>query len=96
LPKSTERSGVIKIPHKIIQIKSPIELPFPVCLFYFTMADDRGYYRWLLEPDTSERDYAYLKQRTNKEFKKLTDNEINKMVSQVNSWYEVRANKGAV
>jgi hypothetical protein len=96
LPKSTERSGIIKIPHKISQIKSPIELPVPVCLFYFTTADDRGYYRWLLEPDTSERDYAYLKQRTNKEFKKLTDNEMSKIVSQVNSWYEGRANKGAV
>src|SRR5262245_29956917 len=24
--------------------------PYPVCLFYFTMADDQGYYTWIAEP----------------------------------------------
>ncbi|HAJ58467.1 MAG TPA: hypothetical protein DCP31_03695, partial [Cyanobacteria bacterium UBA8543] len=24
-----------------------LDLPFPVCVFLFTMEDDRGYYRWI-------------------------------------------------
>ena len=30
------------------------EFPYPVCLLYFTMEDNRGYYTWVAEPILTE------------------------------------------
>jgi len=37
------------------------DLPFPVCLFFFTLDNDKGYYRWILEPIIHEGNNMSLK-----------------------------------
>jgi hypothetical protein len=93
LPNSVKRGHTIAIPDENIQI---IEFPFPVCLFYFTMEDDKGYYKWLLEPVLTEANSTKLQWNSGHEFKKLSDSEIHKIVSQVNRWYDARSSETGV
>ena len=46
------------------------DLPFPVCLFFFTLDNDKGYYRWILEPIIKEGNNVALKFNENQELKK--------------------------
>lgn len=66
------------------------DLPFPVCLFFFTLDNDQGYYRWILEPIIKPDNNLGLKFHDNNELKKLDDQAIDNIVSLVNNWYEYR------
>ena len=42
--------------HIHLSLSNPLiykDIPFPLCLFYFSMANDKGYYKWLVAPDVS-------------------------------------------
>jgi len=54
------------------------------------MANDAGYYRWLLEPIV-ESDNGTLSFNTKDIFKQLTKEELDIIVEQVNQWYEKRS-----
>jgi type I restriction-modification system DNA methylase subunit len=64
------------------------ELPFPVCLFFFTLDKDQGYYKWILEPVIEEQGNSKLHFNQSHEFKKLTDEGIDNIISTVNRWYD--------
>jgi hypothetical protein len=66
------------------------DLPFPVCLFFFTLDNDQGYYRWILEPILKPEKHLGLQFHENNELKKLDDQAIDHIVSLVNNWYEYR------
>ncbi len=68
------------------------DLPFPVCLFFFILEEDRGYYKWILEPKINEQKQVSLHFNENDELKKLDDKEIANIISIVNSWYDQRNN----
>ncbi|MFN6514055.1 MAG: DUF4365 domain-containing protein [Nostoc sp. CreGUA01] len=68
------------------------DLPFPVCLFFFILEEDRGYYKWILEPQINEQKQVSLHFNENDELKKLDDKEIANIISIVNSWYDQRNN----
>ncbi|WP_413172655.1 DUF4365 domain-containing protein [Anabaena azotica] len=68
------------------------DLPFPVCLFFFTLDNDQGYYRWILEPIINEGNNVSLKINENEELKKLNDQEIDNIIVMVNSWYDHKSN----
>ncbi|MEA5567092.1 MULTISPECIES: DUF4365 domain-containing protein [unclassified Anabaena] len=66
------------------------DLPFPVCLFFFTLDNDQGYYQWILEPIIKSENNAGLQLRDNNELKKLDNQAIDNIISLVNSWYDQR------
>ncbi|MEY3402926.1 MAG: hypothetical protein AN487_18975 [Anabaena sp. CRKS33] len=68
------------------------DLPFPVCLFFFTLDNDKGYYRWILEPIIKEGNNVALKFNENQELKNLNDQEIDNIIAMVNNWYDHKSN----
>jgi hypothetical protein len=90
-------SGLIQH-NDIIKLKTNIntyffrDFPFPVCLFFFTLDNDKAYYKWILEPNINESNNVCLIFNENKELKKLDDKEIANIISRVNSWYDQRNN----
>ncbi|MEH2461737.1 DUF4365 domain-containing protein [Nostoc sp.] len=67
------------------------DLPFPVCLFFFTLDNDQAYYKWILEPNNDQKNVG-LNFNENDELKKLHNKEIANIISIVNSWYDYKNN----
>jgi len=68
------------------------DLPFPVCLFFFILENDQGYYKWIVEPKINGQKQFSLHFNENDELTKLDDQEIANIISIVNSWYDQRNN----
>jgi len=66
------------------------ELPFPLALFVFNMADDKGYFRWLLAPIRTQERPAGLPLNQANTFTKILPSTIDNAIAQVNQWYEMR------
>ena len=64
------------------------DFPFPLCLFYFTMDDDEGYVRWLLEPADESGSVPTLRRVTDDEFVELTDDVLSGVIDSVHTWYD--------
>ncbi|MGK7927947.1 MAG: hypothetical protein AB4290_22365 [Spirulina sp.] len=63
------------------------DLPFPACVFFFTMDDDRGYYKWLKYPlsthqkrDRIESDRWYP----------LDENALAQIIDAIAAWYDAK------
>ena len=69
------------------------DIPFPLCLFVFAMENDVGYYRWLKEPKFDSKGKPELVLNSVREFKELTEVELNTIVSQVKLWYEHKSHQ---
>ena len=65
-----------------------VEIPFPLCLFAFTMENDEGFYQWVVEPIVTD-DGAKLRQNIGKELSQLDNAALDRIVAQVNHWYDV-------
>lgn len=63
------------------------EFPYPVCLLYFTMADDRGYYTWVAEPAVVDG-VAQLVLHSEPHGRKFDRTALDEIVGQVGHWYE--------
>jgi hypothetical protein len=70
------------------QAQSMQELPFPVCLFFFTMQYEEAFYVWLTEPLIADDGAPKLHTYTNIAFQKLDTPAIDRIVQQVNQWYD--------
>jgi hypothetical protein len=66
------------------------DLPFPLCLFVFSMENDEGYYRWILEPMIEADARPRLVLNEQNFFRKLTKIALDNIVQSVNTWYEAR------
>lgn len=91
LPASAKQGSRFRIHYRSGFAQALYELPFPVCVFHFTMEDDKGYYKWILEPEDEPGAYPILKHITDTLFTRLTDGEISKIVNKVNHWYDRRS-----
>jgi hypothetical protein len=67
--------------------RSDTDAPFPVCVFLYTMSDDRGYYRWVNEPVLRPRGKPTLRKPSVSEWNPLNDDELAHIVKAVDSWY---------
>ncbi|MFN8492156.1 MAG: DUF4365 domain-containing protein [Caldilineaceae bacterium] len=67
------------------------DLPFPLCQFVFSMENDEGYYRWLLEPVVESSIYSKLLLNEQNSFRRLTKAELDNIVQLVNDWYATRS-----
>lgn len=68
-------------------------IPFPLCVFFFSMQHDDGYYTWLKEPMVGEDGFPQLRLNKNGEIMKLDLASLNEIVKQVNLWYDARAKR---
>lgn len=64
------------------------EFPYPVCLLYFTMQDNRGYYTWVAEPTLTDDGKPRLQSHAAASCKLLDRPALDQIVSQVNAWYD--------
>jgi hypothetical protein len=63
------------------------EFSYPICLLYFTMQDDQGYYTWVAEPAVVEDDPRLLV-HTEAHCRKLDRQALDEIVRQVDRWYD--------
>jgi hypothetical protein len=65
------------------------KLPFPLCLFLFTMADDTGYFTWLIEPAIRNGSAKLRTVGAGRPARVIDNAALNEIVECVNSWYDV-------
>jgi hypothetical protein len=63
-------------------------VPLPICLFYFTMEDDQGYFTWVNEPFIQVDGLARLQVHREPHCTKLDRKVLDRMVQQVYDWYD--------
>jgi hypothetical protein len=61
--------------------------PFPVCLFYFTVKNDQGYFAWAYEPVVTERGHG-LRSHAEARCRTLDDESLEEIISTVKRWYD--------
>jgi hypothetical protein len=62
----------------------------PVCVFYYTMKGDVGFYTWAHEP-VVEKGHAKLPTRSEPNCRPLDDAALAEIVSRVSAWYDALA-----
>jgi hypothetical protein len=62
--------------------------PYPVCLFFFTMEHDRGYYTWVAEPMLTGDGSPALAQNREADGADLDTTALATIVARVNQWYD--------
>jgi Domain of unknown function (DUF4365) len=61
---------------------------FPVCLFFFTMEDEEGYYAWLMEPLIDPQKGVSLHVNEEADCKKLSNKALDEIVTRVQRWFD--------
>ncbi len=62
---------------------------FPVCVFYFTVKDDQGYYAWAYEPVVTAEGQPRLTAHAEAHCHKLSNESLQDIVSAVKRWYDI-------
>lgn len=65
------------------------DVPFPVCMFFFSLDTDLGYYRWIVEPSV-DSGAATLDLPGQMLLGALTPASLETIVNRVNAWYDAR------
>ncbi len=69
------------------------DIPFTVCVFLFTMEDDKGYYRWIKYPvGESNQVLRSIKQER---WHPLDEFEIGMIIDDVTAWYDAKSHSAA-
>lgn len=66
------------------------DIPFPICLFFFSMSDDKAYYRWIKEPVIDAENWPYLEMSQSQTLTALTNQELARIIAEVDIWYDKR------
>ena len=61
---------------------------FPVCVFYFTVKDDQGYYAWAYEPVVTAQGQPGLRAHQRAHCRKLNNESLEEIVAAVQRWYD--------
>jgi hypothetical protein len=70
---------------------APPRPSFPVCVFVFSVEDDRGFYTWAVEPVYSADGSPRLSTPSAPSPEPLDDGALDEIVRRVNDWYETEA-----
>ncbi|HYT87944.1 MAG TPA: hypothetical protein VEL76_04435 [Gemmataceae bacterium] len=62
---------------------------FPVCVFYFTVKDDQGYYAWAYEPLVTAEGQLRLTAHAEAHCNKLRNESLEDIISAVMRWYDI-------
>jgi len=68
------------------------DLPFPVCVLFFTMEDDKGYYKWLKYPTGANESLRSLEQN---QWRSLDECQVGQIIEEVNAWYNGKSHSAA-
>jgi hypothetical protein len=60
----------------------------PVCVFYFTARDDKGYFAWVSEPQIDRHGVSKLKFRSEASCRELTAATLDEVVHEIDRWYD--------
>ncbi|MDQ2688046.1 MAG: DUF4365 domain-containing protein [Armatimonadota bacterium] len=82
--KRTEQT--IEVSPSVLNALTFRDTPYPICLFYFTMQDDAGYWNWMKAPNNR----GGLSSAPAPTLGKLTDQELNSIWAAVERWYQQR------
>lgn len=63
------------------------QFPYPVCLFHFTMDDDKGYYTWVAEPAVAHGGPRLLMHQA-PHCRTLDRAALDEIVEKVDRWYD--------
>ncbi len=69
------------------QFRGMRKFTYPVCLFFFTLRDEKGYFSWLAKP-VLRGDGPKLLHHDKADCVPLTDDLLAQVVDQVVSWYD--------
>jgi hypothetical protein len=61
---------------------------FPVCVFYFTVKDDQGYYTWAYEPTVTAEGEPKLAAHSTAQCRRLGNESLEEILSAVKRWYD--------
>lgn len=73
-----------------IRDTNPPDRLLPVCLFVFTMGDDRGYFTWLNEPHPGSPRGLRRRKASAACWRELDGTAMADIVAAVNAWYEAQ------
>ncbi|MFL5541035.1 MAG: DUF4365 domain-containing protein [Longimicrobiaceae bacterium] len=73
-----------------LSMREVADVPLPLCLFVFTMGDDRGYYAWLKEPNVADARVPVLRPVDEARWNELDAAELGRIVDSVNAWYDAQ------
>jgi ribosomal protein S27AE len=84
-PVTDDRANKILLPKMQNMLKRG-RFPFPVCLLYFTMANNEGRFTWITEP-ILQSGKPVLRYREHADTKKFDKGELDQIVGQINNWF---------
>jgi hypothetical protein len=87
-PRATEEQLAKVLKPALRQLPRLRETALPVCLLYFTMQDDQGYFAWLIEPVVTEEGKPKLRSPAASKLAPLDMRALDDIVQQVRRWYE--------
>jgi hypothetical protein len=73
-----------------LSLRDLADVPLPLCLFVFTMSDDRGYYGWLKEPVVGAPRAPMLRLVDEVSWDELNDAGLARIIGSVNAWYDAQ------
>lgn len=68
--------------------RSTTRFNFPVCVFYFTVKNDQGYYAWVYEPVVTAAGEPRLSADATPQCRPLSNESLEEIVSLVKRWYD--------
>ena len=66
------------------------DAPFPVCLFFFNVKTDDGYFGWICEPLPVEDPSVSVVFNPHPALQPLDDEQFDRIVRRVHAWYDAR------
>ncbi len=91
LSASVEPATATDIPDlldvRVVQRLAEAEFSFPVCVFHFTMRDNRGYLAWYLEPALTA-DGPRLLRHNRMSFDSMSKSTADELVARVAPWWD--------
>jgi len=86
-PVTVEQANQILQP-TVSQIFRGKKFAYPVCLFFFSMREDVGYFSWLVEPIVKDGVPA-LNRHDEARCVELTTERLNQTVDVILAWYDI-------
>lgn len=80
----------VEVRPNLMDFPTSRDTPFPVCLFFFTMRDDEGYWKWVREPICDSQRGGALSLSQNTALVRLTNQELETIWTSVEEWYQMR------
>jgi hypothetical protein len=85
-PMTADNANKVLVP-TMGQFRGMRKFTYPVCLFFFTMRDERAYFSWLAEPVLTEGS-PKLVHHENADCVELTDELLGQVVERIVGWYD--------